>query len=276
MLVTPRRLESDATSEATRLVRSVIAAWNRADSAGLRAALHVPHVNLPGPRLCIRESEADMLRSTDFRALASVGGWHSSRLEGLDILHSTADAIQCAVTFAKSDASGRHYADGQAVHVVTSRYGRFGIQLSSVTLLPIGVGGADDAEAVASASSVLQRWVEAQDESDPMAMRRLVHLPFVEMHGPQLVVHGTATALRREVARRMASRTWHRSRLGHVRVRERSAHKVTLEAEVARLDRHGSTLGRDPTLVIVTEVRGRWALQVHSSLLTSSGEQQES
>lgn len=255
--------------EAERLVRSRFAAWNRADSRALRAALHVPHVSLPGHRLSIRESELDLLRSPDFRAPASVEGWHGSAMDDLRVDHASADKAHCVVTFGRIAVDGTRYANGHAVYLVTKRDGRWGIQLHSATLRPIGVGGADDGHAVAAASDVLRRWVAARDGDDLVAERRLVHLPFVELDGARLVVHRTAAALRRDALARMGARVGRRSAVGAVRVRERSAHKVTLETEIARHGHDGSPVRRDRALVIVTHLHGRWALQVYSSFLTS-------
>lgn len=266
--VPPRPEGPEAT--ATRLVRSVIASWNRADPVGLRAAFHLPHVSLPGPRLSIRESEQALRESADFKAMASVGGWHNSRLERLEVRQSTEDKVHCSARFAKSDHIGRHYADGHAVYVVTNRQGRWGIQLSSLTLTPLGIGGADDGRAVAAAAGVLRRWIEACDAGDASAVRRLVHLPVVELDGVRLLVHGTTTALRRSVARRAGVGDGHRSRIVAIHVKERSPHKVTFEAEVARVDEHEEMVGWGAILAIVTEQQGRWALRAHSSLLTIS------
>jgi hypothetical protein len=255
--------------EAERLVRLRFAAWNRADSRALRAALHLPHVSLPGHRLSIRESEPDLLRSPDFRALASVEGWHASAVDELRVDHASADKAHCIVTFGRNAADGTRYANGQAVYLVTNCDGRWGIQLNSVTLRPIGVGGADDGHAVAAASSVLRRWVAARDGDDPGAERRLVHLPFVELEGARLLVHRTAAALRHDALARIVAGRRQRSVVGSVRVRERSAHKVTLESEIARYGPDGSLARCDCALVIVTHLQGRWALQVYSSVLTS-------
>jgi hypothetical protein len=272
VVVTPRRSDQHAITEAERLVRARFAAWNRADPAGLRAALHVPHVSISGHRLSIRESEPDLLRGPDLRALASVDGWHASALDRLDVEQSSLDKVHCFVTFGRNTADGMRYANGQAIYVVTNLDGRWGIQLNSVTLRPIGVGAADDRDAVETASGVLRRWVDACDRDDPVAVRRLVHLPFVELDGASLLVRRSAIALRRDVLRRRVTRAWRRSDVGPVRVRERSHHKVTLETEIARYEGSGSEVGRDAALVVVTCLQGRWALQAHSSFLTSPGD----
>jgi len=223
--------------------------------------------------MAIVDSEPALVGSAAFRSLATLGNWHSSQLERIDIRQRSEDKVHCATAFAKNGPDGRRYADGQAVYIVTNRYGRWGIQIGSVTLRPIGIGAADDtgdAEAVASATSVLERWVRARDDADPIAFRRLVHLPFVELVGADLVVHRSAAGLRRDVVERLSPPDRHRSQLGHIQVRERSAHKVTLETEISRLGRGGSLIACEPALVIVTEQQGRWALQVYSSFLTSS------
>jgi hypothetical protein len=267
-VVTPWHAREEAVSEAEKLVRSRFAAWNRADSRGLRAALHLPHVSLPGSRLSIRQSEPELLHSPDFRSLASIHGWHASALDGLDVYQAWPDKVHCVVTFGRSAADGTRYADGRAVYLVTYRDGRWGIQLSSVTLRPIGVGGADDGEAVAAASSVLRRWLTARDGQDRLAVRRLVHLPFVELDGARLLVRRSVTALRAVPGRGDSA-------VGSVRVRERSAHKVTMEADIVRYEPGGALVASDPALVIVTQLQGRWGLQVYSSFLTSPREMEQ-
>jgi hypothetical protein len=265
-------LDQDPVLEAERLVRARFAAWNRADSRGLRAVLHVPHVSLPGNRLAIRESEPDLARSPDFRALASVEGWHAIALDDVDVHQSSPDKVHCVVRFGRNAADGARYANGQAVYVVTSHEGRWGIQVSSVTLRPIGVGGADDDDAVEAATSVLRRWVDARDGDDPMALRRLVHLPFVCVEGAGLLLRRSGTALRRDVVGHAITRAWCHSDVRQVHVRECSAHKVSLEAEIVRLAPGGSPVTRHAALAVVTHLQGRWALQVYSSFLTSSPE----
>jgi hypothetical protein len=253
----------DAAAEAGRLVRSRFTAWNRADWAALRALLHVPHVSLPGHRLAVRESEGSLLGGGDPRRPASTAGWHHSRLERVDIRRCSPDKAHCAVTFGKN-ADGRRYADAEAVAVVTRRDGRWGIQLSSVTLRPIGVGRGDHADAVAAATGALRRWLAAEDAADTAAMRPLIHLPFVELRGSELVVHRSAASLRRAAGRRLAASGRDRREIHRVEVRERSARKVTLEADIARLGPGDALVGCDAALVILTEQQGRWALQVQS------------
>lgn len=268
----PRQSEPGALVEAERLVRSRFAASNRADPAGLRAAMHLPMVSLPGPRLSIRESESALLKSADFRALASVESWHSSQMDRFDIRQWSDDKAHCAVAFGRNASNGERYADGQSVYVVTCVDGRWAIQLQSVTLSPIGVGGADDERAVSAAADAFERWIAAQDDVDPKAVRRLVHLPFVDLDGARLTIHRSATGMRRDVAARATARSWQRSALHRVEVRERSAYKVTLETEIARFGSAGSMIACDRVLAILTAPMGRWALQVHSSFLTSSEE----
>jgi hypothetical protein len=267
-LITP--VHHGPVHEAERLVRARFAAWNRADPSGLRAVLHVPHVSLPGNRLAIRESELDLLRSPDFRALASVERWHASALDSVDVHQSSPDKVHCVVRFGRNATDGARYANGQAVYVVTNRDDQWGIQVSSVTLRPIGVGGVDDEEAVEAATSVLRRWVDARDGDDPMALRRLVHLPFVGVDGSRLLVRRSGTALWRDVVQQSVARAWCHSDVRRVRVRERSARKVTLESEIARYEPGGSLVASHPALVVLTHLQGRWALQVYSSFLTSS------
>src|SRR5262249_19482518 len=150
--------------------------------------------------------------------------------------------------------------------------GRWAIQLQSVTLSAIGAGGADDERAVSAAADAFERWIAAQDDADPAAVRRLVHVPFVDLDGARLAIHRSATALRRDVAARATARSWQRSALHRVEVRERSAYKVTLETEIARFGSGGSLMACGPRPALPPAPMGRWALQVHSSFLTSTDE----
>ena len=142
-VVTAWHGHEDAVSEAERLVRSRYAAWNRADSRGLRAALHLPHISLPGARLSIRESEPELLRSPDFRALASVEGWHRSGLDRLDVLQASPDKVHCVVAF------GRHAA-------VQCGFCTPGMLLTAKALAARGIG-ADRGEIAAAMSGNLCR-----------------------------------------------------------------------------------------------------------------------
>lgn len=95
-------------------------------------------------------------------------------------------------------------------------------------------------------------------------MRQLVHLPFVALRGPRLTLHHGVAALRGDALRASAGAPA-RHELRRLEVRERSASKVSLEADVARVEPDGATTGCDAALAIATELQGRWALQVWSA-----------
>jgi len=252
-----------AVVETRLLVHAWFKAWNRADQQALRGLLQVPHVRLSGTRLSVDDTEAAVLRRPDFRALASVQEWHSSTLDRLEANQRSPDKVHAAVALSLLAADGHRYADGQVVYVTTRRAGRWGIQLRSGTLspvpAPVEAGGRQ--EAVAQARRVLEAWIEAGDRGDRAASSRLVHLPFVELRGPELVVH-RAPPDPPAPARPPAAG---RSAVSRLRVRECARRKVSLEVDIDRFDPGGSPTGHDSLLAIVVERGGRWALQVLST-----------
>ena len=261
-LCAPSHLDSEAAAEARRVVCARFNAWNRGDVVAIRALMHMPHVSMPGPRPIICETES---ASADPRGVATADGWHHSKLERLDVSQWSADKVHCAIAFGKNAATGRRYADAEAVYVVTRAAGRWGILLNSVTMSPIGVGDGDHAPAETVALSLFQRWLVARDAGDVAAMRQLVHLPFVELRGTRLVVHKTMTSLRRDAADAAQDSARPLRVIRRVKVRERSPHKVTLEAAVARVGPDGAAPALETALVIATRLQGRWAIQVLSA-----------
>jgi hypothetical protein len=256
--------DTEAAHEARRLVWARFTAWNRADSVAMRSLMHVPHATLFGSRLAICESESALEGSAELRGPASSDDWHHSRLERLEIRQASDDKVHCAIAFGKEAADGRRYADADAVFVVARAVGRWGIVLNSITMRPIGVGGGEHPAAVAVTANLFQRWLAARDAADVDGMRQLVHLPFVELRGTRLVVHRNAAALRRDAARATPADAWPRRVIQRVETRERSPHKVALEADVVGFGPGGSTLDREAALVIATNAQGRWALQAVS------------
>jgi hypothetical protein len=246
------------------VLRGWFGAWNRADWDAMLQALHVPHIGLAGPRLEIREA-TDMTRGIDFRGLRSLEGWHRTIVDGFEDDQRSDDKVHHAVTFGREAGDGRRYADGQAVYVVTQRNGRWGIQLSSATLIPLGTRDTDDAAAVAAATRLLERWVDALDAPAPLDIRQLVHLPFVEVDGTRLVLHRTEAELRRARPAAAARSRGQRSALRRLTVRERSARKVSLEYEAAHFDRVGGVVGHTVALAIILEREGEWGLQAIST-----------
>jgi len=263
-LCAPSHLDSEAAAEARRVVCARFNAWNRGDVGAIRALMHVPHVSMPGPRPIICETESAPM-TADPRSVATAGGWHHSRLERLDVRQWSAEKVHCAIAFGKNAAGGRRYADAEAMYVVTHAAGRWGILLNSVTMRPIGVGDGDHAPAETVAVSLFQRWLVARDAGDVAAMRQLVHLPFVELRGTRLVVHKTMTSLRRDAAEAVPDSARPLRMIRRVEVLERSPHKVTLEADVARVGPDGATPATETALVIATRLQGRWAIQVLSA-----------
>lgn len=250
-----------AVVETRLLVHAWFKAWNRADQQALRGLLHVPHVRLSGPRLSVDDSEAAVLGRPDLRAMGSVQGWHSSTFDRLEAIQRSPDKVHAAVTLSRLDADGRRYAQGQVVYVATRREWRWGIQLRSGTLSPVPAPepAVGSREAIAQARRALDDWIEAGDRGDRTASRRLVHLPFVELRGAELVVHRTPpdpSAPAPGEGRRAVSR---------VRVRECASRKVSLEVDIDRFGPGGFPAGHDPALAIVVERGGRWALQVLST-----------
>jgi hypothetical protein len=261
----PWHVGGDPADEARRVIRARFTAWNRADRETMRAVMHVPHASLPGLRLAICENESALVRCVDVRGPAVADDWHHNLLERLDIQRWSADKVHCALEFGKNAADGRRYADAEAVFVITRRGRRWAIAFNSVTLLPIGVGGGDHATAVDVTTDLFRRWLAARDAGDVAAMLQQVHLPFVELRGTRLVVHRRAAALRRDAARTSGAPAPQRRELRRVEVRERSSNKVTLEADVAQVGPGRSMMRCESSLVIATELQGRWALQFLST-----------
>ncbi len=251
--------------ESERLVHAWFAAWNRADREALRALVHVPHVAVQGPWLVIRDTEHALQSGPDFRSLQAMEGWHHTTLDRLEVSQRSEDKVHCVATFGRTAADGQRYADGEAVYVVTRRSGRWAIQLNTGTLTPLGLGGGDSAAAVAAARSVLMRWLRANEVAGAASTaHRLVHLPFVELDGPEVLVRRTPEEVCRAAIERASCCGWERSALRRVAVRERSSQKVTLDVEIARMTPGGSLLTCDAALCVLAERDGRWAMQVHS------------
>ena len=241
-------------------------AWNRADPDGLRVLQHLPNVTIQATRLLISDTEQALRREQDFRALATREGWHQSRLDSLDVWHHSDDKVHAVLTFGRYAAGGRRYADGQATCIMTRRRGRWAIQLYSGALRPAGTEEDDERKTAAAATGVVEDWYAAFNSRDVGALRALVHPPHVELAGARLVIRPRPVDLRVDF-RGLAARTrWDRSAIQRLDVRVQSAQKVTLEAEVARFDGDGRSLGCEPALYIVTERDGRWAIQVTSRL----------
>jgi hypothetical protein len=120
------------------------------------------------------------------------------------------------------------------------------------------------------AHEVLRRWVAAWDAGDAIAMRRLVHLPFVRLDGSTVIAYRSHHAFGRVVLANTIGRSLQRSEVIRTNVRERSARKIALEADIARFGPDGALVRIEPVLAIMTELQNRWAVRVYSSFLTSS------
>lgn len=260
--------EADAVVEGAALVHRWFAAWNRADPEALRDLLHLPHVGLKGARLLIRESERAVREQpelrTDFPALIGREGWHHTTLDAVTTWQPHPDKVHHAVSFGRFAVNGSRYADGEAVYVAVRMDGRWGIQLSSGTLRPIGVAAADDEPAVAAAAAVVEAWISAHERRDWRALADLAHWPRVEIRGARLrILHEQHQLLAHAAEVR---RGWTRCAVTRVAALQRSAQKVAFEADFNGRTRAGAALPPDAALYIVTEREGRWGLQASSVL----------
>jgi hypothetical protein len=260
--------EADAVADGAALVHRWFAAWNRADPEALRELLHLPHVGLQGSRLLIRESERAIREQPELRtvfpALIGREGWHHTTLDAVTTRQPQEDKVHHFVTFGRFTVNGSRYADGEAVYVALRRGGRWGIQLSSGTLRPIGVAAADDERAVAAAAAVVRAWIAAHERRDWDAVADLAHRPRVEIRRTLLrVLHerGELLAHAEEVRR-----GWARCGIVRMAALQRSAQKVAFEVDVGGRSRSGASLPPDAALYIVTERDGRWGMQASSVL----------
>ena len=123
--------ERGAVAAATRVVQDWYAAGDRRDLAAMRSLRHVPHVELGGARLIVRRRASET--RIGLREPAARTPWHRSVVERLAVCERSAQKVTLAATVARFDAGGGRLDDEEeeALHVVTERDGRWGIQVTS-------------------------------------------------------------------------------------------------------------------------------------------------
>jgi hypothetical protein len=102
---------------ARQAVHEFIGAWNRADNAQLRKAMHFPFVSMFEGNVIVAEGPEDF--STDFDSLRQDQGWARTTIDALRVLRETPTSAFIEMDYSRVDDSGEVYLSATIMYIAT-------------------------------------------------------------------------------------------------------------------------------------------------------------
>lgn len=115
---------------ALRPIEDYIAALNRNDTDGVRAAFHFPHVLFSRGRV-IHYPTADSFSLADFQSSVSADKWARSSLDGHRVVLAGPDKVHFDVLFTRWRDDGSTIGTHHSLYIVSRVDGRWGLQSRS-------------------------------------------------------------------------------------------------------------------------------------------------
>lgn len=122
-----------AAPEVLAVIEAYMAATNRRDLGGVRAALHFPHV-LFSQAAVMHYPTADDFTFAAFDARTAGQGWHHSTWDSHAVLMSGPDKVHLDIGFTRWRADGSTIGSYHGMYIVIRINGRWGIQARSSQL----------------------------------------------------------------------------------------------------------------------------------------------
>lgn len=119
-----------ASPEIVAVIEAYIAALNRRDLDGVRAAFNFPHVLFGAGKVTHYPTAAD-LSFAAFDSRTAQHGWARSTWDGHSVLLGGPDKVHVDVWFTRWRADGSQIGTHHSMYIVTRLDGRWGIQARS-------------------------------------------------------------------------------------------------------------------------------------------------
>jgi hypothetical protein len=126
----------DAASEqaAMAVTDEFMRAFNARDMKAHFGTFNFPHVRIASGQVRVFQTRAELEQNPERYGSREVeSGWHHSRWNSREVIHSSPDKVHLAVQFTRYGADDRVLNTYLAVYVITKLDGHWGIQARSST-----------------------------------------------------------------------------------------------------------------------------------------------
>jgi hypothetical protein len=126
----------DEASEraAMQVTDEFMRAFNARDMKAHFATFNFPHVRIASGRVRVFQTQEELAENPERYGSREVeAGWHHSRWDSREVIHSSPDKVHLKVQFTRYGADDRALNTYLAVYVITKLDGRWGIQARSST-----------------------------------------------------------------------------------------------------------------------------------------------
>ena len=116
--------------EALKPIEAYIAALNRHDIEGIRAAFHFPHVQLRAGQITYIATASDLTYAGFYQRMAAQG-WVRSSWDGYRVALAGPEKVHFDVWFTRWRGDGSAIGTHHSLYTVTKLAGRWGLQANS-------------------------------------------------------------------------------------------------------------------------------------------------
>ncbi len=251
--------------QAMRALDRYLETWNSRDPVRWAGSLHYPHVRPGAGPFEVSRTAEEYAAGVDFAQTLRTG-WHHSEWVSREVLQVGVDKVHIAGSWRRYTASDQPQASSAIAYVVTLVEGRWGVQsrfAAGTSLLAPSAAAPVDAAAQAALTAFIAAW----NAHDPAAVAAAIHYPHVRIadgavevwRNPEQFLAGSEPG---------RQRTWHRTRVDHVRVVQVTANGVNMVVSLSRLGRDGVVLSADEGLFLASLRDGVWKIQARSMMGT--------
>ncbi len=254
--------EADARAALSRFLD----AFNSADIAAVRRELNYPHVTHGPQGIFIADTAADF--EIDFAGMRRQQGWRASRWDNVSTRQVSPDKVNFSVDFARLDADGEPYIEGNVFYVFTLQGGRWGMQYRAGDMRRGRYAENELTAASSGAREAVAAFFTAFNGADSAGLMQLHHIPQAVIHyQDNRFLRATAMdspLLRTDFASLRARENWQRSEYQGLTVAAATPDRVILELDFRRIDRAGQAYLQIPALWVMARREGRWGLEFRS------------
>ncbi|MDP6537538.1 MAG: hypothetical protein QGG02_14625 [Gammaproteobacteria bacterium] len=255
-----------AEVQARTALAEFLTAWNSGDIANVREALNYPHVTHAAGMLVIAHQPREFRQ--DFDSLRRQG-WASSTFDRVTTYQVSPNKVNFGVDFSRKNASGETYQTGHVFYVFSEQDGKWGMQYRSGVPNPAQFDASEIALAVQEATGAVYSFFAAFNAADPVALRRVVHMPQAMMNNASFIEATTEASplMSPNFTAMRETEGWDHSIIQDLNPVSVSPAKVIFELAFERVNREGDVYRRVPAMWTLSKVDGRWGVEFRSLMV---------
>ena len=255
-----------AEAQARTALAEFLIAWNSGEIANVREALNYPHVTHGAGALVIAHQPREFRQNFD---LLRQQGWASSSFDRVTTYQVSPNKVNFGVDFSRKNASGETYQTGHVFYVFSEQDGKWGMQYRSGVQNPAQLPASEIALALQEATGAIYAFFAAFNAADPVALRRVLHVPQAMMNNSNFIEGSTEASplFNPNFPAMRETEGWDHSLIQDLNPVSVSPTKVIFELAFERVNPAGNVYRRVPAMWALSKVDGRWGVEFRSLMV---------